>query len=75
MNFVKIGYQNENECVITRFATPENLATGVLTLKFIKLLDNSVFETIELNVRVVNPNVIMTMDTNPEVLKIFIQVL
>jgi hypothetical protein len=70
LNFVKIGYQNENECVITRFATPENLATGILTLKFIKLLDNSVFETIELNVRVVNPNVIMTMDTNPEVLKV-----
>lgn len=70
LDFVKIEYQNETECTITRFATPENLATGVLTLKFIKVLDNTVFNTVKLNVRVVNPNVIMTLDTNPEALRI-----
>jgi hypothetical protein len=42
-----------------------------LILKFTKLLDGSVFNKIEINVRVVNPNVLMTMDTNPEALRIY----
>ena len=41
-----------------------------MILKFTKLLDGSVFNKIEINVRVVNPNVLMTMDTNPEALRI-----
>lgn len=70
LNYVKVQYSNERECTITRFATPENLATGTLTLKLYKVLDNSVLSTTILNVSVVNPNVIMTMETNPEVLTI-----
>lgn len=46
------------------------MATGVLTLTLYKVLDNSVLSTTKLNVSVVNPNVIMTMETNPEVLTI-----
>jgi hypothetical protein len=70
LDYVKVQYSNERECTITRFATPENLATGTLTLKLYKTLDNSILSTTVLNVSVVNPNVIMTMETNPEVLTI-----
>ena len=68
LNYVKVQRSNEKECIITRFDTPENLALGVLTLTLYKVLDNSVLSTTNLNVSVVNPNVIMTMETNPEVL-------
>lgn len=70
LNYVKVQASNESKCIISRFDTPENLATGVLTLTLYKLLDNSVLSTTKLNVSVVNPNVIMTMETNPEVLTI-----
>lgn len=70
LNFVKVQYQNEKECTILRNAVPETIATGNLTLKLFKALDNSILSTTTLKVSVVNPNVIMTMETNPEVLTI-----
>ena len=70
LDYVKVAQQTEKECVINRLAIPETIATGVLTLKLYKLLDNSVVSSTSMNINVVNPNIIMAMDTNPEVLTI-----
>lgn len=70
LDFVTVRYQNEKECTILRNAIPETLATGNLTLKLIKNLDKSILTTVTTKISVVNPNVIMTMETNPEVLTI-----
>lgn len=56
--------------MIVRTNTPDNLATGQLNLSLTKKLDNSEFASVTLNVNVVNPNVIMTNETNPEVLAV-----
>lgn len=69
LDYVNIKSFTEKECVIVRSAIPENLVSGVLTLKLFRLHDEALLSTISANVSVVNPNVIMTMDTNPEVLQ------
>ena len=70
LSYVTIQSQTKDKCVIVRNGTPDNLATGTLKLTLFKELDNSVLQSIVLNVNVVNPNVIMTSETNPEVMKI-----
>ena len=72
LNYVKVQYQSEEECVINRLDIPETIASGVLTLKLYKL-DNSVISTTSMILNVVNPDIIMAMDTNPEVLTILME--
>lgn len=71
LNYVEFYSKTEKQCVIKRNSIPENLATGVLTLKLTKKFDGSEIATVSLKVNVVNPDVIMTSETNPEVLRIF----
>lgn len=71
LNYVEIYSENEKQCIIKRNSIPENLATGILTIKLIKQFDKSEIATVSLKVNVVNPDVIMTSETNPEVLQIF----
>ena len=69
-SYVRIQNKTEDQCELIRIGTPENLATGSLKLKLIKTLDNSLLSETVLNVNVVNPDVIMTSETNPEIMQI-----
>ena len=70
LQYVKVKESNTNECIVEMFNTPETVSKGTLTLILYKKLDNSIISTTELNIRVVNPEVLMTVETNPEVLAI-----
>ena len=73
LNYVKVTQQTEKECVINRLNIPETIATGVLHLKLYKRLDDSILSTTSMIINVVNPDIIMAMDTNPEVLTILME--
>ena len=70
LNYVRIQNQTPNQCTILRIGTPENLATGILRIKLIKNLDGALISETVLHVNVVNPDVIMTSVTNPEVMSL-----
>ena len=68
-NFVSIGYQNTSRCDLIMNSSPETIARGVLSLTITKW--NGDLVTVKnFNIRVRNPNVIMTVETNPEVMAI-----
>lgn len=72
LNYVEIKQSNEKQCVIFRNAIPETITTGTLTIRLYKNVDDSILCTSKLNISVVNPDVIMTMESNPEVLTILL---
>lgn len=70
INYVSVVSSDSTHCVIRRDAIPENIATGVLNISLYKKYNNELIATSSLIVNVVNPEVIMTYETNPKVLDI-----
>lgn len=70
LDFAHLTTQNVNNCTVYRTAVPENLATGVLSVTLYKKVDATEVARTSLNVNIVNPDVIMTSETNPEVLSV-----
>ena len=70
LSFAKIESQTSLQCIVRRTATPDNLATGKLTLVLRKERDGSLLANVSMNLNIVNPNVIMTSETNPEIMRI-----
>lgn len=70
LDFAHLTTQNVNNCTVYRTAVPENLATGILSVTLYKKVDTTEVARTSLNVNIVNPDVIMTSETNPEVLSV-----
>ena len=69
LDFVSIESQDKNKCNLIMNSSPETIARGVLSLIITKW--NGELVVIEdFNIRVRNPNVIMTTETNPEVMTV-----
>lgn len=71
--FIRIKTSDSNKCVIIRENIPETIATETITLKMYREYDQQLLVSCALTIRVVNPDIIMAMDTNPEVLTILME--
>ena len=69
-NYASITSSDANSCIITRHLIPETIATGIIKITILKEHDNTIVTTCETSVSLVNPDVIMTFETNPDVLNI-----
>jgi hypothetical protein len=70
LGYVHVKSTEGGKCVIVRDNIPETLADGVLKVQLIKDLDGTVVASKSMNISVVNPDVIMLADENPEVMEI-----
>lgn len=68
--FIRIKDFDDKKCVVVRNKIPETIATETVVLEMYRKYDNTLIASCEMTIRVVNPNIIMAMDTNPEVLTI-----
>lgn len=69
LEFVAIKNSTDNTCVLNRVGIPETLVHGDLKVELIKW-SGEVLASHSVDVSVINPNVIMTYETNPKVLQI-----
>ena len=70
LNYVQVLNRTFNEITIERKSIPDTLAMGTLTLFITKQYDNSEVAIVTMNVNVSNPDIIMTSETNPEVMQV-----
>lgn len=68
-NYVHIQTTTNNKCIIVKDKDPETFVDGILHLKLIKW-SGEIIDEASMNISVVNPNVLMTYDDNPEVMTI-----
>lgn len=68
--YAVLGTFDNNKVVITRKNIPETVVGGTLTVQLIRNSDTQILTSDVLNVSVVNPEVVMTYDDNPEVMTI-----
>jgi hypothetical protein len=70
--YIRIKSTDSNKCIIVRENIPETIATETITLNMYREYDQQLIASCNLTIRVVNPDIIMAMDTNPEVLTVLI---
>lgn len=70
LEYANIEFQNTDKCIIRRNNTSIEEVTGTLTLYIKRKVDNFVAYSTTKTLAVLNPDIIMTSTTNPEVLSI-----
>ena len=71
LNFAEIISSTSTKCVIQRYNIPDNLATGILSINLYKEYNGDLIPSTSMNISIVNPNVIMTSESNPEAMAFF----
>lgn len=69
-SYAEIHTQTNNKCIIHKLAESTETIEGVLTMTMKKFVDNSVVLTSTKILSVLNPDIVMTSNTNPEVMSI-----
>jgi len=71
LNHVKIDSQSPDKCTVARTSIPDFVAMGQIKLSLIKNVNNSIIAEASLSISEINPNVLMTIETNPKVMNVF----
>lgn len=69
--FVHVQSATNDRCVISKDKDPETFIDAVLKVQLVKNLNDEIVASSQMSLSIVNPNVIMTYDENPEVMTVF----
>ena len=67
-NYMGISFSDNEKCILSKIANATDSISGVITLTIIKNVDGTQVLSVSKDLQLLNPDILMTSTTNPEVM-------